>query len=571
MENRIRWLESIVKENCANVDLGLEPHMIAAANAVDHDSTILSADLQHEDDPTTSSQRIPLRELRREARGSSRNEGNGSNSLSDQHPPHHMTGSNAEHQPAHEIGLVSLSSGEGPRYIGPSSGYFFANRIFSSAGRRCKARGVKKATAESTILSTELLSNLTLLPTRRESAVELSKKYFRTVHLIYPFLHEPTHMSVIDRVYTSQNENPLDLFQVYMVLSISALNLSRECKVHLPVEGYYASAMKYVEQFPLDMTDTDLLNPDSNHNGEQEPPSHMSHSIHLFKLAKMNSEIKYVMHSIQRDVPSYAYPPVRDIFAWQRDMISTLKNWKSTIPQDTASEDTMSKLCTARYHETMVLLLRPSPAIPSPSEEMLDLCFHQAVDLLQIFGDIYRAGSLLYSRLLVHSVFLGALVLLYCIWKLPRTTAKVRVDELMSSLTMAQNILSSIGEHWSEATRARDCIDELSRVTIERLLRNRSAIESHTEADRTQLRAGGMQSSLSAQHHQLAGYNGIPEGYGNSEQNPGLLALSQEYRAEETPYHINLFDDLLQGDFQGWSGMPDIDGLMWEVFNSSPQ
>nr|XP_001390711.2 hypothetical protein ANI_1_470044 [Aspergillus niger CBS 513.88] len=248
MENRIRWLESIVKENCANVDLSLEPRMIAAENAADHDSTILSADLQHEDDPTTSSQRIPPRELRREAQGASRNEGNGSNSLPDQHPPHHMTGSNAEHQPAHEIGLVSLSSGEGPRYIGPSSGYFFANRIFSSAGRRCKARSVKKATAESTILSTELLSNLTLLPTRKESAVELSKKYFRTVHLIYPFLHEPTHMSVIDRVYTSQNENPLDLFQVYMVLSISALNLSRECKVHLPVEGYYASAMKYVEQ-----------------------------------------------------------------------------------------------------------------------------------------------------------------------------------------------------------------------------------------------------------------------------------------------------------------------------------
>ncbi|RDH16529.1 hypothetical protein M747DRAFT_244852 [Aspergillus niger ATCC 13496] len=639
MENRIRWLESIVKENCANVDLSLEPRMIAAENAADHDSTILSADLQHEDDPTTSSQRIPPRELRREAQGASRNEGNGSNSLPDQHPPHHMTGSNAEHQPAHEIGLVSLSSGEGPRYIGPSSGYFFANRIFSSAGRRCKARSVKKATAESTILSTELLSNLTLLPTRKESAVELSKKYFRTVHLIYPFLHEPTHMSVIDRVYTSQNENPLDLFQVYMVLSISALNLSRECKVHLPVEGYYASAMKYVEQvcsygsvtalqcmlllmvyalhnpssnvniwnlnyqclasvidlglqrdvrvspslgislldqemrtrifwvvytldraictmmgrpigirdeacemrFPLDMTDTDLLHPDSYHNGEQEPPSHMSHSIHLFKLAKMNSEIKYVMHSIQREVPSYAYPPVRDIFAWQRDMMSTLKNWKSTIPQDTASEDTMSKLCTARYHETMVLLLRPSPAIPNPSEEMLDLCFHQAVDLLQIFGDIYRAGSLLYSRLLVHSVFLGALVLLYCIWKLPRTTAKVRVDELMSSLTMAQNILSSIGEHWSEATRARDCIDELSRVTIERLLRNRPAVESHTEVDRTQPRAGGMQT------------------------------LPQEYRAEEISHHFNLFDDLLQGDFQGWSGMPDIDGLMWEVFNSSPQ
>ncbi|PYH31552.1 uncharacterized protein BO87DRAFT_399365 [Aspergillus neoniger CBS 115656] len=636
MENRIRWLESIVKENCANVDLGLEPRNNAAENAVDHDSTILSVEIQHEDDPTTSLHQSS-REFRREAPAVSCNEENTFNPLSEQHLQHHVQGNNSGHQPAHEIGLVSLSSGEGPRYIGPSSGYFFANRIFSSAGRRSKARGVRRATAESTSLSTELLSNLTLLPTRKESAMELSRKYFRTVHLIYPFLLEPTHMSVIERVYASHNENPLDLFQVYMVLSISALYLSRECKVHLPVEGYYASAMKYVEQvcsygsitalqcmlllmvyalhnpstnvniwnlnyqclasvidlglqrdvraspslgislldqeirtrifwvvytldraictmmgrpigirdeacemrFPLDIPDTGLVNPDPNRNESQESPSHMSHSIHLFKLAKMNSEIKYVMHSIQRDVPSYAYPPVRDIFTWQRDMIKTLKDWKSTIPQEsTSGGNVMAKLCKTRYHETMVLLLRPSPAIPKPSEEMLDLCFHQAVDLLQTFGDIYRTGSLLYSRLLVHSVFLGALVLLYCIWKLPRTTAKVRVDELMSSLTMAQNILSSIGEHWSEATRARDCIDELSRVTIERLLRTQSTVELHTEADRTQSRAG---------------------------------ALPQEYRPEDTSYHFNLFDDLLQGDFQGWSGMPDIDGLMWEVFNSSPQ
>ncbi|GKZ36589.1 hypothetical protein AbraIFM66950_007742 [Aspergillus brasiliensis] len=571
MENRIRWLESIVKENCANVDLGLEPRTNAPENAEDHENTMLSVEMQHDDEPTTISQQVPSRELRREAPGVSRHEENTSNLSSAQHLSHHEPGSNAEHQPAHEIGLVSLSSGEGPRYIGPSSGYFFANRIFSSAGRRSKARGVKKATAESTNLSTELLSNLTLLPARKESAVELSRKYFRTVHLIYPFLHEPTHMSVIDRVYTSQNENPLDLFQVYMVLSISALNLSRECKVHLPVEGYYASAMKYVEQFPLDMPDTGLLNPDTSQNGQQESLSHMSHSIHLFRLAKMNSEIKYVMHSIQRDVPSYAYPPVRDIFTWQRDMITTLKDWKSKIPQDVPSGgDAMSKLCKTRYHETMVLLLRPSPAIPNPSEEVLELCFHQAVDLLQTFGDIYRAGSLLYSRLLVHSVFLGALVLLYCIWKLPRTTAKVRVDELMSSLTMAQNILSSIGEHWSEATRARDCIDELSRVTIERLLRNQQTVESHTEGDRTHTRAEGLQSSLSAQPHQSAEYNGASEGYGNTDQNPGALAF-QDYHPGDTSYPFNLFDDLLQGDFQGWTGMPDIDGLMWEVFNSSPQ
>ncbi|PYI09445.1 hypothetical protein BO78DRAFT_362955 [Aspergillus sclerotiicarbonarius CBS 121057] len=637
MENRIRWLESIVKENCAHIDLEHEGQILAD-DTVQRDPVDMSTQYQARDIPASNSQHIPSGEI--EGPRDSTTEDGAPNALHDQQPLDQARGANS-HQQAHEIGLVSLSSGGGPRYIGPSSGYFFANRIFSSAGRRRKSKGAKRATANSAQLSAELLNNLTLLPARKESAVELSIKYFRTVHLTYPFLHEPTHMSVIDRVYASQEENPLDLFQVHMVLSIAALVLSRECKVHLPVEGYYASAMKYVEhvctdgsmtalqcllllmvyalhnpssdvniwnlnyqclasvidlglqrdvrassslrisvfeqemrtrvfwvvymfdraictmmgrpigirdeacemRFPLDIPDHNLINHDISQHPPEESPSHIANAIHLFKLAKVNSEIKYVMHSIQRDVPAYAYPPVRDIYTWQRDIVKYLQVWLSEIPEQARSgEDGMFKICKIKYHETMILLLRPSPAIPNPADEILDLCFHQAVDLLQGFGDLYRAGNLLYSRLLVHSVFLGALVLLYCIWKLPRTTAKVCVDELVSNLTVAQNILSSIGEHWTEATRARDCIDELSSVTIQRLLRN--------------------QPTETASH---------PGEHGNSHADPMILAPPEGSMSNDASYHFNLFDDLLQGDFQGWSGMSDIDGLMWEIFNSSPQ
>lgn len=54
-------------------------------------------------------------------------------------------------------------------------------------------------------------------------------------------------MDAIERVYSSQEKRPSDLFQVFMVLSVAALDLSRQYKVHLPVEGYYSAAMKYVE------------------------------------------------------------------------------------------------------------------------------------------------------------------------------------------------------------------------------------------------------------------------------------------------------------------------------------
>lgn len=101
----------------------------------------------------------------------------------------------------------------------------------------------------------------------------------------------------------------------------------------------------------------------------------------------MNSEIKYIMHSVTRDTPAYAYPPVRNITTWQQDMVRSLENWLSRIPQ--TENSSMAELCKIRYHETMVLLLRPSPGIPAPSNESLDLCFDQAVSLLRGFGSLY--------------------------------------------------------------------------------------------------------------------------------------------------------------------------------------
>lgn len=233
MENRMRWLESLVRENCPDVDLASENSRVpneksqagSSRNQTDVDSGLAQSPplerrprAEQDDAPGRQAQDFPAPEAREPA--------------------------NDEPQQEHEIGLVSLSSGGDPRYIGPSSGYFFASRIFSSAGRRNHG----KATIENTKnLATELLEIPAALPSRKETTMELSTRYFRTVHLVHPFLHEPSHMKTIDRVYTAQEENPSDIFQVFMVMAIAALELSRQCKLHLPVEGYFAAAMKHVD------------------------------------------------------------------------------------------------------------------------------------------------------------------------------------------------------------------------------------------------------------------------------------------------------------------------------------
>ncbi|KAL5336561.1 fungal-specific transcription factor domain-containing protein [Aspergillus crustosus] len=666
-ENRIKWLESIIRNRCSDVDLsrGLE-----SLEEVTRGTPVLSNDAG---DDRADAGNQALQDVVQE-RSTPRAESSPRIIVTqDQQSLRPPSAVNEEPQQAHEIGLVSLSPGGDPRYIGPSSGYFFAKRILISAGCRSTPVASTATALDSTQLSLELLNTPAPLPTQKQSAVDLTTKYFRTVHLLYPFLHEQTHMELIDRVYASHEKDSLETFQVYMVLAIASLNLSRQCKVHLPVEGYYASAMKHVDyvcnhgsvaslqcllllmvyalynpscniniwnlnyqclasvidlglqrdvrassnphisvfdqemrtrifwvvytldrtvctmmgrpigirdeacelRFPSSIPDRDLLNIGPEHQLQFESTSHISYSVHVFKLAQLNSEIKYIMHSINRDAPAYALPAVRDIQAWQQDMIQSLDNWLLGIPQSGGAGSDIVQLCKVKYHETMILLLRPSPGIPNPSQDILDKCFDHALTLLREFSELYASGNLLYNRLVVHSIFLGTLVMLNCIWKLPWTAARMPVDDLISKFNTSQNILSSIGEHWSEAARARDCIRELSTVTIQRLLKHQpptSTIAQPAQVDTSYQRRNRQRvDPTQLQNHYIDG--------SHDESGPGANATADLWPTDEvntgvegfTSEFSNLFDDLLQGEFPGWGGMSDIDGLMWDMFSSNPQ
>lgn len=303
----------------------------------------------------------------------------------------------------------------------------------------------------------------------------------------------------------------------------------------------------------------------------------MSYSVHLFKLARINSEIKYVTQSISRDTPAYAYPPIRDIHEWQQGMAHSLEEWFSKVPhEDNDDYGWVLQVCKCRYHEIMVLLLRPSPGIPSPSDQLLDSCFHHAIDLLSEFGILYRYGNLFYSRLVVHSILLGTLVILHCIWKVPSTAANCQVDKLSVELNTSQNILSSIGEYWHEANRARDCVQELANLTLQRLLKTPTPVNIAGSPITGRSQPNFIQSQITPQttsnpcntQSELA--NGILEnditemGGANGDIHPNRL---QEEDRNDTSEFINLFDEFLQGDFQGCDAMSNIDSLMWDFFH----
>lgn len=240
--------------------------------------------------------------------------------------------------------------------------------------------------------------------------------------------------------------------------------------------------------------------------------------------------------------------------------MDSLQSWLRDIPQATGMES-IAKICETKYHEMMILVLRPSPGIPEPSDDLLVGCFQHAVELLRSFGELYRQEALLYSRLIVHSIFLSTLIMLHSIWRLPQIASQAHIDDVVADTGISLTILSSIGEYWTEAKRARDCIQELSGATIQRLIKVRS-LERSPRATRTQPR-----NTIQAEQASEAA-DELPEHVDSAiGVTPSMISLTEEYdlNIDSTSW----LNDSMPGGFMDFTGAPDFDSLMWEVFNNN--
>lgn len=170
-------------------------------------------------------------------------------STADRAPLSNEGGSNSN--VAHEIGLVPLSSGAS-KYVGPSSGFVFAKALLSRARRASRDAGdrvgllMEIAESPSTTSSRSLLSiKPESLPLSLDHAIQLSRIYFEHIHIQHPFLHRPTFLRVLGKVYEGGDLNQKwMLFHVRMVLAISSTILSRRIPIPYSGEGLYASAMQ---------------------------------------------------------------------------------------------------------------------------------------------------------------------------------------------------------------------------------------------------------------------------------------------------------------------------------------
>jgi len=290
-------------------------------------------------------------------------------------------------------------------------------------------------------------------------------------------------------------------------------------------------------------------------------PSDITLSIHLIKLAQLNSEIKYIANSISRTAPPHSYPQVPDVLAWKDDVLGRLRNWKAEAPHYLGTQSYAAKIVEIKYHEVMMLLLRPSPAIAHPSHDSLKLCQDSALAMIRTFDELYRGNLLPYTWPTVHSVFLGTITMLYCIWNVPSVARTMKLETLMADLKSASSILSALGEHWFSAKRSRELLDELSTTTIRWLIDlelKQSASSVHTasttqdsQGTEIQCTASEASNGSTGTQHQLVG------GQGNTTSPPAFLDILLS--SEQSTSMLNFLDDTNQTF--------DIDSIMQGVFD----
>ena len=252
LTSRVKWLESIIRTNCPDIDLAQGPGVLNDSGESDvvGEREIAAVDLPSASQSEVQVQgdnSVPLHPDPPTA---------GQNVYASSEMP---TGSSSQQTGlAHEIGLVSSSAGTDPKYIGPSSGYFFAKLVLACARKEKRSSPPEELQKTVNSRSSRLFPEGSLsippasLPESMDYTIEISDAYFETIHLQYPFLHQPSHMKLIEHVYTETDPSPIAAFQVYMVLAIGATILSRRLKIPLAGERFCASAMKYFDKFCIE-------------------------------------------------------------------------------------------------------------------------------------------------------------------------------------------------------------------------------------------------------------------------------------------------------------------------------
>ena len=189
-----------------------------------------------------------------------------------------------------------------------------------------------------------------------------------------------------------------------------------------------------------------------------------------FRLHQLVAEIKLMLHRVVNLPERFPWPT--DLVKWQTDVhaqcdtiiddVFTHLKWRSRR----STTDVTVRSLELKYHFNLMLLHRPSPAIPQPSIDSWNYCYHSAVKTIMIYSDLHRFSKLPNTWLTAHTVFVSGITFVYCIWVQPQIKNRTTPQEFASNATACTALLEFLGKTWSVAADATEKFQRLAQLAI---------------------------------------------------------------------------------------------------------
>jgi hypothetical protein len=95
--------------------------------------------------------------------------------------------------------------------------------------------------------------------------------------------------------------------------------------------------------------------------------------------------------------------------------LEKLKDWLASVP-GAESSFTSAEMWAVMFHNSVLLLFRPSPACPRPTRAALSACLRSSSYLIRIVRRMYQANKMNYLWLGAHTLFMAGITYLYSLW-----------------------------------------------------------------------------------------------------------------------------------------------------------
>ncbi|KAL2807707.1 fungal-specific transcription factor domain-containing protein [Aspergillus granulosus] len=185
-------------------------------------------------------------------------------------------------------------------------------------------------------------------------------------------------------------------------------------------------------------------------------------TIHWLKLQRLQSLAvsRFYMTSNEHPEP---------VGIWAEDMAKALAEWNDEASTLADSSRYTVDWWRYWYHNTLLVLHRPSPSNPALNPDGLSTCYAAAKNVIEASFIRLHTGLLDFVCVDLHYQFMAGITLLFLVWNSPDIRKKAIREwiSFKSCLVQWELVLDTMATRWARASRAKEVVNKLSNATVD--------------------------------------------------------------------------------------------------------